>query len=94
MGHYDEGLYIVLSIAVGIFASRRRNRSGFGWFVLALIITPLLAFIVCAILRTKPARIAASSPTGAGGSSAAHGGKSSPQDVLDFVARAKKAGKR
>ena len=91
MGHYDsEFLYMACSIAVGIFASRRRNRSGFGWFVLALIITPLFAFILCAILGPKPARIAASSPTG----SAAYGGKSSPQDVLDFVARAKNAGKR
>jgi hypothetical protein len=92
MGHHDDAfLYMACSIAVGIFASRRRNRSGFGWFVLALIITPLLAFILCAIMRPKPARIAASSP---GGSGTAHGGKSSPQDVLDFVAMAKKAGKR
>ena len=91
MGHYDsEFLYMACSIAVGIFASRRRNRSGFGWFVLALIITPLLAFIFCAILRPKPARIAASSRPGGGGSGTAHGGK---QDVLDVVARAKR-GKR
>jgi hypothetical protein len=83
MGHHDyEFLYMAFSIAVGIFA-RRCNRSGFGWFVLALIITPLLAFIICAILRPKPAR-------GAGGSGTAHGGK---QDVLDVVARAKR-GKR
>jgi hypothetical protein len=86
MGHHDyEFLYMAFSIAVGIFA-RRCNRSGFGWFVLALIITPLLAFIICAILRPKSAR-------GAAGSGTAHGGKSSPQDVLDVVARAKR-GKR
>jgi hypothetical protein len=57
---HDWLLYIAFSVAAGVFAGRWRNRSGFGWFFLALIITPLLAFIFCAILRPKPARIASS----------------------------------
>jgi phosphate/sulfate permease len=43
------------AIATGMFASIRRNRNGFGWFVLALLISPILAFIFCAILQAKPA---------------------------------------
>jgi hypothetical protein len=42
------------AIATGMFASVRRNRNGFGWFVLALLISPLLAIIFCAILPEKP----------------------------------------
>jgi hypothetical protein len=45
--------WIVFSIAVGTFASVRRNASGFGWFLLSLIISPLLAFIFCAILKPE-----------------------------------------
>jgi hypothetical protein len=46
--------WFALSVAVGMFAEIRRNRSGFGWFILALIISPLLAGIFCAILERKP----------------------------------------
>jgi hypothetical protein len=41
------------ALATGMFASIRRNRSGFGWFLLALLISPLLAFIFVAILRSR-----------------------------------------
>lgn len=40
--------WIGFSIAVGFFASSR-GRSGFGWFLLACIISPLLAIIFAAI---------------------------------------------
>jgi hypothetical protein len=33
-----------LAIAAGVYA-HRLNRSGFGWFVFALVLSPLLAFI-------------------------------------------------
>jgi hypothetical protein len=42
------------AIATGMFAHIRRNRNGFGWFVLALLISPILAGIFVAILREKP----------------------------------------
>jgi hypothetical protein len=42
--------WLALSIAAGMFASIRRNRSGFGWFLFALILTPLLGFVFAAIL--------------------------------------------
>ena len=42
-----------LSIAAGMFASIRRNRSGFGWFLFALFFSPAFAFIFVAILREK-----------------------------------------
>ena len=57
-------LWFTLSTAVGMFAQIRRNRSAAGWFLApltialpltlflglpALIVTPLLAFVFCAI---------------------------------------------
>ena len=45
-------LWIVLSIAVGLFASNYRNRSGFGWFALSLLISPLLGFVFAAVSKT------------------------------------------
>jgi hypothetical protein len=41
------------AIATGMFASIRRNRDGLGWFALALVITPILAFFFCTILRER-----------------------------------------
>ena len=48
--------WMVLSIAAGLFAEVRRNRSGVGWFILALIISPLLAGIFVAILKELPSK--------------------------------------
>lgn len=45
-------LWVALSIAVGLFASNYRNRSGFGWFVLSLLISPLLGFVFAAVSRS------------------------------------------
>jgi uncharacterized membrane-anchored protein len=36
-------IWIGLCIVVGVAAQSRRNRNGFGWFLLSLLITPLLA---------------------------------------------------
>jgi hypothetical protein len=46
--------WIAFSVAVGMFADVRRNRNVGGWFVLALIISPLLAGTYLAILRERP----------------------------------------
>jgi hypothetical protein len=46
--------WIGLSILVGVFASVRRNRNGFGWAVLAIIISPVLAGLLVAILHDRP----------------------------------------
>jgi hypothetical protein len=35
--------WIGFSVAVGIAANTRNGRGGFGWFVVALIISPILA---------------------------------------------------
>ena len=45
-------LWVALSIAVGLFASNYRNRSGFGWFVLSLLISPLLGFVFAAVSKS------------------------------------------
>jgi hypothetical protein len=64
--------WIAFSLFIGLFADVRRNRSAFGWFVAALIFSPLLAGLFLAILdlghdhpryrsdlqATKPQRIA------------------------------------
>jgi hypothetical protein len=38
---------------VGDFAENHRNRNGAAWFLLALLISPLLAFIFCGAASTK-----------------------------------------
>jgi hypothetical protein len=44
--------WFFVSILVAVFASSR-NRSGFGWFLLSLIISPLITFIFLAILPKR-----------------------------------------
>jgi choline-glycine betaine transporter len=59
--------WIAFSIAVGMFADVRRNRNAGGWFLLALIISPLLAGVFLAILRERPeAMIEQETPSEAG----------------------------
>ena len=41
-------LWIVFSVLVGVYASSKK-RSGFGWFFLSLIISPLIGFIIVAV---------------------------------------------
>ena len=38
-------VWLFLSILVGVFASSKK-RNGFGWFILSLIISPLITFII------------------------------------------------
>ena len=42
--------WIGLSIFVGYFASKHRGRSGFGWFVLSLIVSPLIGVLILLLL--------------------------------------------
>jgi len=42
--------WIAFSIAAGLFASVRRNRSGIGWFAISMVGSPLLAFLLLFIL--------------------------------------------
>ena len=42
--------WFLFSIAVGVWASNK-GRSGIGWFVLSLVISPLLGLIFCAAVR-------------------------------------------
>ena len=44
-------LWFALSIAVGMFASNYRQRSGLGWFVLSLLISPVLGFVFAAVSK-------------------------------------------
>lgn len=45
-------IYLGLCVAVGMLANRR-GRSGFGWFVIALIASPLLGFAFTLVLADK-----------------------------------------
>lgn len=50
-------LYVLLAIAVGILATREFGRSGVGWFVLSVVLTPLaglLLFLLQARRRPCP----------------------------------------
>ena len=46
--------YLLLAVAVGVLASSR-GRNGLGWFLLSLLITPLLGFIFCLVSRNLAA---------------------------------------
>jgi len=37
--------WILGAIVVGVFAKNKRSRSGFGWFLLSLVISPVLGFL-------------------------------------------------
>src|ERR1700687_1332534 len=43
-------IWLVLSVLVGLWASRK-GRSGFGFFLLAVIISPLVAGLIVLIIR-------------------------------------------
>lgn len=42
--------WVLFSVAAGVFASNR-GRSGIGWFVLSLLISPLLGLIFVAVMK-------------------------------------------
>lgn len=44
--------YFIFAAAVGFIASRR-GRSGFGWFLLAVFISPLISVIVLALIPSR-----------------------------------------
>lgn len=53
----SAGLWLLLALAVGILAAREFGRSGFRWFLVALIFTPLaglLLFLLPARRRPCP----------------------------------------
>jgi hypothetical protein len=54
--------WFVVSILVAVYASSR-NRSGFGWFLLSLIISPFITFIFLAILPRRTGYVSASEIT-------------------------------
>lgn len=45
--------WLFLAVAVGVYAKNHRGRSGLGWFVLALIISPLVAFILVLVMKDR-----------------------------------------
>ena len=48
------GLWCFLAVIVGLFASNRRNRNGPAWFLLAVVISPFLAFLIVAASTSLP----------------------------------------
>jgi hypothetical protein len=59
--------WLSLCVAVGMFASVRRNRNGFGWGVLAFFISPALAGVFVAILRERQGPVIVGYPHNVGG---------------------------
>jgi hypothetical protein len=47
--------WLILSIVAGAYA-KSKNRSGFGWFLLSILLSPIITLIILAILsnRTTP----------------------------------------
>ena len=50
--------WIGLAALVGFYASSR-GRSGIGWFLLALLISPLIAFVIVAVVPPNSERVEA-----------------------------------
>ena len=46
-------LWLPLSAAAAMFASARRNRNPAGWFILAVLLSPPMAFLMLAILTPR-----------------------------------------
>lgn len=57
-------LWVGLAIVVGVAANKRR-RSGIGWFLLALLISPLIAGLLVLALGSKTTPAAYAQPTAA-----------------------------
>jgi phosphotransferase system glucose/maltose/N-acetylglucosamine-specific IIC component len=55
------GFWIAFAVIVGIAASRR-GRSGLGWFLLALVISPVIAGLLVLVLPSKAVDPNAPSP--------------------------------
>ena len=55
--------WVIFAVAVGVFASNR-GRSGFGWFLLSLVISPILGLLFVAVSKdlSKIATNAGSTP--------------------------------
>lgn len=45
-------MWVAFSIAAAIFASSR-GRSGFAWFLVSMIISPLIAFVFIAVMKNE-----------------------------------------
>lgn len=54
--------WVGLSVAVGVFASNR-GRNGFGWFLLSLLISPLLGLIFVAVTKNLAAEAQQAAPS-------------------------------
>lgn len=55
-------LWFIFAVIVGVAASSR-GRSGFGWFVLAIVISPLIAGLLMALMPSLTASADAERPT-------------------------------
>jgi hypothetical protein len=44
-------LWLFFCVLVGLFANQRRNRSGFAWFLVSFVFSPLVGFLLVAVLR-------------------------------------------
>lgn len=51
--------WVMFAVVVGVFASSK-GRSGFGWFVLSLVISPLLGFLFVAVMTNLNVQAAVS----------------------------------
>jgi hypothetical protein len=52
--------WLFLCVIVGMFAHHRRNRNGVGWFLVAFCFSPLVAFLLVAVLRESDGTLSTS----------------------------------
>ena len=56
--------WVLFAVAVGVFASNR-GRNGFAWFVLSVLISPLLGLLFCAVAKDLSRAPGADQPSAA-----------------------------
>src|SRR5262245_4366601 len=48
--------WFFLSMGVGLFASNYRNASGFGFFLVSMILSPLIGFLFAVAIKPRPVK--------------------------------------
>ena len=54
LGFYAFVLWVVLCVVVGLSAARHYERNNFGWFVVALFASPIVAWWMLVMVGRKP----------------------------------------
>jgi len=46
-------LWLVFALLIGFYASTKKNRGFLNWTLIAMLISPLIAFVIVAVIDSK-----------------------------------------